>query len=79
MRKTAMTDPAIALPAGTGALRQEDARRHEGLGRMSETGRPGAETHALSAAREDPDQPLLARLAKGDERAYAVLVQRHLS
>jgi RNA polymerase sigma-70 factor (ECF subfamily) len=50
---------------------------------MSETGRRGAPEDALaegalSMVREDPDQPLLARLAEGDQRAYAMLVQRHL-
>jgi RNA polymerase sigma-70 factor (ECF subfamily) len=51
---------------------------------MSETGRRGAQQNALAGTapglvRDDPDQPLLARLAQGDERAYAALVQRHLS
>jgi RNA polymerase sigma-70 factor, ECF subfamily len=77
-RMAALTDQAVALPAGL-ALRR-GARRQEDTGRMRQTGRaPGLAAGGLVGAHEDPDQPLLARLAKGDEGAYRLLVQRHLS
>lgn len=78
-----MGNLAEALPAGLsgtasgtarGAFRREDARR------MNETGRVGVtslETERSSPG-DDPDLPLLLRVAQGDERAYSVLVDRHL-
>lgn len=72
----ALNAQAVALPAGLiagggGAVRQEDARR------MSETGRVSGRTD--EGPRDDPDQPLLARLAQGDEKAYGLLTRRHLA
>ena len=49
----------------------------EDRGRMADNRRGGIAASA-SAAREDPDQPLLERLGRGDERAYALLVNRHM-
>jgi RNA polymerase sigma-70 factor (ECF subfamily) len=47
---------------------------------MADTRRGGEGVRGQSAsqAREDPDQPLLERLAQGDRRAYALLVGRHM-
>ena len=73
----AFENQAVVLPAGLAPIgragRQEDARR------MTETGRPDGQAQAGAQGVDDPDQPLLVRMAKGDQRAYGLLVQRHLS
>lgn len=62
----------IAALSGARMMREE-----QGLMRDTRRGGEGIRAEGSSVTREDPDQPLLERLARGDERAYALLVTRH--